>query len=68
MTEQLKAGIIGLVIGMGIVLLISIPHPPPWTLREIILAVGAPSFFGPFWTMRKAQRKSHSETDEAQSS
>ncbi len=68
MTEQIKAGIIGLIIGLGTVLLISIPHPPPWTLGEIVVAVGMASFFGPFWTMHKARKNIHSKNDKAQSS
>lgn len=43
--DAVISGIVGLVIGLVITLLIAAFIPTPWNLGQVLLAVGAASFF-----------------------
>jgi len=44
MLNAIVSGIIGVAIGCGITFFVSLNNPPPWTLTEVMIAVGMASF------------------------
>lgn len=50
MRNAIVSGVVGVAIGCGITYVISLNIAPPWTLTQVMVAVGMASFFGPFGT------------------
>ena len=65
MLHAIVSGIIGVAIGCGITFFVSLNNSPPWTLTEVMIAVGMASFFGPFATALGCKTKTPSTTDSA---
>ena len=65
MRNAIVSGIIGVAIGCGITFVISLNSPPPWTLTQVMMAVGMASFFGPFGTALGCKKTTPSTADSA---
>ena len=65
MLQAIVSGIIGVAIGCGITFFVSLNNSPPWTLTEVMIAVGMASFFGPFGTVLGCKKNTPSTTDSA---
>ena len=66
MLHAIISGVIGVAIGCGITFFVSLNNPPPWTLIEVMIAVGLASFFGPFGTALGSKKRNPSIPDSAQ--
>ena len=62
MLHAIVKGVIGIAIGCGITFFVALSDPPPWTLSEVMVAVGMASFFGPFGTAIGSKRRTPATT------
>ncbi len=65
MLRAIVCGIIGVAIGCGFTFFASLTNPLPWTLTEVMIAVGIASFLGPFGTALGSKKQTPSTTDSA---
>ena len=65
MRNAIVSGMIGAAIGCGITFFISLNSPPPWTLTQVMTAVGMASFFSAFGTALGCKKTTPSAADSA---
>lgn len=58
MVQALLRGIIAVALGLGITYVITLARPTPWSLSEILAAVGVASFCASFFTALATRRPS----------
>jgi hypothetical protein len=66
MVQAFLRGILAVVLGLGITYVITLARPTPWSLSEVLTAVGLASFCAAFFTALAQRRPSSHVASEKQ--